>query len=148
MEIHGKAAIVHNVPLGSEYKIRAHISGESVEANARLIAAAPDLLEALKLAQRYMSGPRAPKYLQEPIKAADAAIANPTPQGADMRRRLCMRTTSKIPYRFRTPNVPQPSQDRQQTPQVHSWLALCCLPRGWKKPVRPYRTDWNGNEKS
>lgn len=48
------------------------------EANARLIAAAPDLLLALQMMERFVGGPRMPKYLQDPYRMAVAAIKKAT----------------------------------------------------------------------
>jgi len=46
--------------------------------NAKLIAAAPDLLEALNMCLRCMDGPRIPKYMELPVKMAKEAIKKAT----------------------------------------------------------------------
>jgi hypothetical protein len=61
----------------SEVCVVSGIYGEC-KANARLIAAAPDLLEALQLAAEAMGGSTDPTLLGRADKAAQAAIAKAT----------------------------------------------------------------------
>lgn len=58
---------------------------ETCERLVRLINSASDLLAALKLCERYIGGPRCPAYLQEPLRAARAAISK-AEGGPDVRR--------------------------------------------------------------
>lgn len=51
---------------------------ETVHANARLIAAAPDLLAACRLAARYLD----PRHYSDAVRDIDAAIAKATGQDA------------------------------------------------------------------
>ncbi len=74
----GMSMVCHHDGSGWRPVADCAVSGDAAEANARLIAAAPELLEALKLAEPYVRAAGKLFHLGDDLKRVQAAIAKAT----------------------------------------------------------------------